>query len=97
MGLSEVDLVVRHIHIPKNNDRFALLQFSHVALENRLKLFSSKSVSLQLHPRSRIVDVNHEEFFILESDHPALKRVLRHVWKILNYRNGLVFGKDGDS
>jgi hypothetical protein len=97
VGLSEVDLVVRHIHIPKNNDRLPLLQFLHVVLENRLKLFSSKSVSLQLHPRSGIVDVNHEKIFILESDHPSLKRVLWHVWKILNYRNGLVFGEDGHS
>ncbi len=60
MGLSQVDLVVRHIHIPKNNDRFPLLQFLHVAVENRLKLLGSKSVSLQLHPRSGIVDVNQE-------------------------------------
>lgn len=97
MGFGEVDLAVRHIHIPKNNNRPALLQFLYVILENRLKLFRSKSMSLQLEPRRGIIDVDHEKFFILESDDPSLKRIFGHVWKILYYRNGLVFGKDGDT
>ena len=95
LGILQVNLLMRHIHIATHDDGLALIQFLKISTEI---ILPSHTViqSAQTILAVGCVHTHEEEALHLESNHPALMVMLLYAYAISN-RQRMMLAEDGRS